>query len=155
MDFNRSKALTGLCSLIFPSVAKISLTGAIVVRILTGIFAGPAIPVTRGSLGPWAPHDEYGRLVSLQDWDENYLIRRSQWISTFKFENTVNLINQIIGCPIGICLTQGVGGFISQYLGWPAMFYITAGCCALWCIVWLILISDRPEGQFSKLLGPI
>ena len=67
MDFNRHKALTGLCSLIFPSVAKISLTGAIVVRILTGIFAGPAIPVTRGSLGPWAPHDEYGRLVSLQD----------------------------------------------------------------------------------------
>lgn len=48
-------------------VAKISLTGAIVVRILTGIFAGPAIPVTRGSLGPWAPHDEYGRLVSLQE----------------------------------------------------------------------------------------
>lgn len=110
-------ALTGLCSLIFPSVAKVSLTGAIVVRVLTGIFAGPAIPVTRGSLGPWAPHDEYGRLVSLQ----------------------------IIGCPIGICLTQGVGGFISQYLGWPAIFYITAGCCLLWCGLWLILISDRPE----------
>ena len=64
---NRLKALTGLCSLVFPMVAKASLTGAIVVRILTGIFAGPAIPVTRGSLGPWAPHDEYGRLVSLQD----------------------------------------------------------------------------------------
>ena len=64
---NQLKALTGLCSLVFPLVAKVSLTGAIVVRILTGIFAGPAIPVTRGSLGPWAPHDEYGRLVSLQD----------------------------------------------------------------------------------------
>ena len=76
-------------------------------------------------------------------------------LSSSTRRNEVNLINQIIGCPIGICLTQGVGGFISQYLGWPAMFYITAGCCALWCIVWLILISDRPEGQFSKLLDPI
>ena len=71
-------------------VAKISLTGAIVVRILTGIFAGPAIPVTRGSLGPWAPHDEYGRLVSLQDRDENIAcVRYNEFLLlTSKYENT-------------------------------------------------------------------
>ncbi|KAM9234607.1 LOW QUALITY PROTEIN: sodium-dependent phosphate transport protein 1 [Dugong dugon] len=42
-------------------------------------------------------------------------------------------------------------GFISQFLGWPIVFYIFGVCgCAL-CLLWLILFYDDPKDHPSKI----
>ena len=62
------------------------------------------------------------------------------------------------GLLIGILLSRTFSGFIGQYLGWRAVFYIAAGIMlALWAVVWLFLPEVEPDykGTYRQLMASL
>ena len=50
-----------------------------------------------------------------------------------------------VGGTFGSVITNPLCGLIIASMGWEAVFYVTGGISAAWCLVWLLLVSDSPE----------
>lgn len=54
---------------------------------------------------------------------------------------------------LGTALQLMVSGFIADYWGWPAIFYINGALGAVWVVIYVFLGSDSP--QKSKMIGNV
>ena len=62
------------------------------------------------------------------------------------------------GLLIGILLSRTFSGFVSEYFGWRAVFYIAAGIMLiLWLVVWLFLPEVEPDykGTYKALMASL
>ena len=84
---------------------------------IQGSMEAFAFPSLNTMVSKWVPEDE-----------------RSAFIS-FAF----------VGGTFGSVITNPLCGLIISSLGWEAVFYVTGGISAGWCLVWLLLVSDSPE----------
>ena len=48
------------------------------------------------------------------------------------------------GCSVGTFLIFTVAGYIAEYLGWEAVFYVTGASTLVWVGLWFYLAYDTP-----------
>merc|ERR1712130_248403 len=48
------------------------------------------------------------------------------------------------GASIGTLIIFTLAGYISDTLGWDAVFYVTGSLSLLWVIIWFLLVADTP-----------
>lgn len=51
------------------------------------------------------------------------------------------------GCQLGTALQLMVSGFIADYWGWPAIFYLNGTLGALWTVAYVFLGSPSPQNS--------
>ena len=51
------------------------------------------------------------------------------------------------GTALGTVISIPTSGLIAGSLGWQAVFYIHGGLALLWCLLWILLVSDTPEAH--------
>ena len=61
------------------------------------------------------------------------------------------------GASVGTLIIFTLAGYVSDHLGWEAVFYVTGGLSLVWVVFWFILVSDTPaqhprisQGRFQK-----
>ncbi|XP_060657164.1 putative inorganic phosphate cotransporter [Drosophila nasuta] len=60
-----------------------------------------------------------------------------------KDRNRIGVITYA-GAACGLLLAMAISGLIAEGpMGWPGIYYITAGLCGVWCILWLVLAADN------------
>lgn len=59
------------------------------------------------------------------------------------------VINACIWCftgiSVGTAITMVVTGFIIEYSGWPAVFYVIGVASILWVVAWWYYVYDNPN----------
>ena len=51
----------------------------------------------------------------------------------------------ISGAQLGTALQLLVSGFVADYWGWPAIFYINGSLGAIWTVAYVFLGADSPR----------
>lgn len=56
------------------------------------------------------------------------------------------------GAQIGNVIVMPLAGFLSEYFGWPSIFYVLSVTGLIWCIFWALIVADSPQKhrQISK-----
>ncbi|CAB3261000.1 unnamed protein product [Arctia plantaginis] len=86
-------------------------------RVFQGLTQGFLNPTIHNLIGKWVPLEEKSRL------------------GTFIYA----------GSQLGTALQLLVSGFIADYWGWPAIFYVNGALGGIWTIAYVILGSDSPQ----------
>lgn len=87
------------------------------VRFIQGLSEGLVYPSCYGILRHWSSPSERGRVVSAV--------------------LTGSYAAPIIGFP--------AAGFITHYVGWEYVFYVSGGACIVWYVIWMCLIFEKPS----------
>merc|ERR1719342_541924 len=114
--FGVSMLLSGIVTLLFPVCARVNVYLALVARVLIGLFHAVAFPAMTGAWGAWGPPAEVTKLQGIF-WS---------------------------GASIGTLIIFTLAGYISDTLGWDAVFYVTGSLSLLWVIIWFLLVADTP-----------
>ncbi|XP_073845392.1 putative inorganic phosphate cotransporter [Musca autumnalis] len=94
------------------------------IRIIQGLAQGVIFPCVFEHLAKWVPLKERNRLGAFT----------------------------LSGSDCGTILAMAISGIIAKGpLGWPGIYYVSAGMCFTWCIFWLIFGENNPEE--SKFIG--
>ena len=60
----------------------------------------------------------------------------------------ITLLNDCLqGTSLGTVLSIPSSGLLAGWLGWEAVFYIHGGLAAVWCILWVIFVSDEAKSH--------
>ncbi len=51
----------------------------------------------------------------------------------------------LLGTALGTVISIPTAGLIAGSLGWESVFYIHGGLALIWCVLWVILVSDCPD----------
>ncbi|XP_050392280.1 sialin isoform X1 [Patella vulgata] len=116
---------TSALTLLTPVVARWSLPGLIVLRIVEGIGEGVTFPSMHAMFGVWSPILERSKLTSLA----------------------------YSGAQMGTVISLPISGYLCDSDlagGWPSVFYIFGALGIVWVIAWLLLIHDTP-GQHPRI----
>ncbi|KAK7094065.1 hypothetical protein V1264_007736 [Littorina saxatilis] len=113
-------AMTAICTILQPIGARMSPYILIALRMGVGLAGGMAMPLITEVFSWWSPGEEKVSMVS------------------FAFAG-VNIGNILVG------VTSGYLCAIPFDNGWPLIFYVHGGICLLWCVMWQICGSIRPE----------
>ena len=109
---------TSVLTLATPVIAdKGGVVDLVVVRVLIGILQGVVIPAMHELWSHWAPPLERSKLVTISQ----------------------------SGLNTGAFVTMALCGLISQYLGWPWIFYLFGSSGILWFAFWTWLIYEDPS----------
>ncbi|XP_003740396.1 sialin [Galendromus occidentalis] len=112
--------LTSLLTIATHFVARWSLTGFVVLRILEGITEGVTFPSLYCLVARWAPESERTTMTTLC----------------------------VIGTNIGTVITMPItAALASSSLGWPSSFYLPGAAGVLWSLVWYICATSQPENH--------
>ncbi|ALC41268.1 CG7881, partial [Drosophila busckii] len=96
-----------------------------VLRLVMGLFQGLIFPCIHEHLAKWSPPMERNRL------------------GVFAYS----------GSDCGVVMAMGIsGGIAYSAIGWPGLFYVTAGMCLAWCVIWVLLGANNAPS--SRLVGP-
>ncbi|XP_013378690.1 sialin isoform X2 [Lingula anatina] len=117
--FGISMLIASIATIFCPIAARVHWGFLIFMRILVGLGSGVAFPVMHTIWANWAPPMERSKLTGLT----------------------------YAGTQLGNILTLPLGGFLCQYGfdgGWASIFYILGLLGVIWCILWLILVSNSP-----------
>ncbi|KAM8711926.1 hypothetical protein ACLKA7_012437 [Drosophila subpalustris] len=96
-----------------------------VLRVILGLSQGLIFPAILAHVAKWSPP---------------------------KDRNKMGII-AYTGVACGLLLAMAISGLIAESsLGWPGIFYITAGICGIWCILWMFLAADNAPS--SRLITP-
>nr|XP_014991197.2 sodium-dependent phosphate transport protein 4 isoform X2 [Macaca mulatta] len=107
---------TSFLTLCIPLAADFGIVFLIVTRIVQGLSQCSVIGGQFAIWEKWGPPHERSRLCSIA------------------------LSGMLLGCFSAIL----IGGFISETLGWPFVFYIFGGVGCVCCLLWFIVIYDDP-----------
>ncbi|XP_047533121.1 putative inorganic phosphate cotransporter [Vanessa atalanta] len=92
-------------------------------RVLQGLSQGFLYPSVHNLIGKWVPLEEKSRLGTLI----------------------------YAGAQLGTALQLMAAGFIADYWGWPAIFYIVGGLGLIWMVAYVFLGAASPRD--SKMIG--
>lgn len=62
----------------------------------------------------------------------------------------INKKKQITGAQFGTIVSMPLSGLLSEYGfdgGWPSIFYVFGLVGAIWCIAFLMMVSEDPESD--------
>ncbi|XP_010363309.1 sodium-dependent phosphate transport protein 4 isoform X3 [Rhinopithecus roxellana] len=107
---------TSFLTLCIPLAADFGIVFLIITRIVQGLSQCSVIGGQFAIWEKWGPPHERSRLCSIA------------------------LSGMLLGCFSAIL----IGGFISETLGWPFVFYIFGGVGCVCCLLWFIVIYDDP-----------
>ncbi|XP_011296172.2 putative inorganic phosphate cotransporter [Musca domestica] len=94
------------------------------IRIVQGLAQGVIFPCVYEHLAKWVPLKERNRLGAFA----------------------------LSGSDCGTILAMAVSGIIAKGpWGWPGIYYVSAGICFAWCVIWLIFGENNPND--SKYIG--
>ncbi|EDW49546.1 putative inorganic phosphate cotransporter [Drosophila sechellia] len=94
------------------------------IRIVEGLFQGLIFPCIHEHLAKWSPPEDRNRL------------------GAFAYS----------GADCGSVLAMASSGLIANgSMGWPGIFYVSAGTCGLWCLLWVLLGANNAPS--SRLIG--
>lgn len=110
---------SGICSLLFPFVAKISFNFAFLTRVLLGIIQGPLFPSVYILYSQWLPDSERPKLLAIPS-----------ALSRF-----------------GIILMNPLIPPLVNNFGWESVFYFWGCVMLLWCLAWIILGTSTPASN--------
>ena len=57
------------------------------------------------------------------------------------------------GTALGTVISIPTAGLIAGSLGWEWVFYIHGGLCSIWCVLWVVFVTDTP-GTHKFISGP-
>nr|XP_040577086.1 LOW QUALITY PROTEIN: sialin-like [Lepeophtheirus salmonis] len=89
----------------------------IFLRIIEGFGGGLTFPAMNVLISKWAPSSEKSTLASII----------------------------YGGTSLGTVLSIPSSGLITSLLGWEWVFYLHGGLALIWCVVWMIFVTDTPE----------
>ncbi|PNJ15778.1 sodium-dependent phosphate transport protein 4 isoform X2 [Pongo pygmaeus] len=107
---------TSFLTLCIPLAADFGIVFLIVTRIVQGLSQCSILGGQFAIWEKWGPPHERSRLCSIA------------------------LSGMLLGCFTAIL----IGGFISETLGWPFVFYIFGGVGCVCCLLWFVVIYDDP-----------
>nr|XP_036669957.1 putative inorganic phosphate cotransporter isoform X2 [Drosophila suzukii] len=94
------------------------------IRIVEGLFQGLIFPCIHEHLAKWSPPEDRNRL------------------GAFAYS----------GADCGSVLAMASSGLIANSsMGWPGIFYVSAGTCGLWCLLWVTLSANNAPSH--RLIG--
>ena len=99
-----------------PMCARTSPYLFLAARILIGLGCGAFFPATQVLFSRWTPPSEKSFLVGVA----------------------------YSGGELGSALIFPLGGLLCTSLGWDSVFYFTAGCGVIFCVVWFFFATDDP-----------
>jgi len=108
---------TAIFTLFMPIAARFNFYLLVIIRVLSGLAEGVTFPSMHVMLAQWVPPTELSRLA------------------TIAYAGTV----------VGAVVSTATAGVICDYLGWDAVFYISAISGMIWFIFWTLLVYDSPE----------
>lgn len=112
--------ITSLLTLCTAPMARASLAGFLVLRVLEGISEGVTYPSMYALLARWSPVAERSMMAGVS--------------------NAGSLLGTVVTLPVAAVLCKyGFAG------GWPSVFYLTGLLGVLWFIAWALLASGTPE----------
>ncbi|XP_049873430.1 putative inorganic phosphate cotransporter [Pectinophora gossypiella] len=88
-------------------------------RVLQGLSQGFLFPAIYNMLGKWIPKEEKSRLGAIV----------------------------YSGATMGMALQNLCAGFIAEYFGWPAIFYVNGTLAGFWTIAYVFLGADSPQSS--------
>ncbi|KPJ16520.1 Putative inorganic phosphate cotransporter [Papilio machaon] len=86
-------------------------------RVVQGLLQGFLFPSMHNLIGKWVPLEEKSRLGTLI----------------------------YAGAQFGTALQLMASGFVAEYWGWPAIFYMNGTLGAVWTVVYVFLGADSPQ----------
>ncbi|XP_025414053.1 vesicular glutamate transporter 1-like [Sipha flava] len=107
---------TAVLTIFTPMIVRYSVYLLIVFRVIEGFLEGVVYPSNLAVWSRWAPPAEYTRLT------------------LFAFSGAYT--GTVIGYPL--C------GWLAENYGWPSTFYVPGLIAVIWCVVWLMCISESP-----------
>ncbi|EAW55496.1 solute carrier family 17 (sodium phosphate), member 3, isoform CRA_b [Homo sapiens] len=107
---------TSFLTLCIPLATDFGIVLLIVTRIVQGLSQSSILGGQFAIWEKWGPPQERSRLCSIA------------------------LSGMLLGCFTAIL----IGGFISETLGWPFVFYIFGGVGCVCCLLWFVVIYDDP-----------
>ncbi|ELT87580.1 hypothetical protein CAPTEDRAFT_209782 [Capitella teleta] len=117
--FGVAMVINVMATILTPIAARVSVYLVLVLRVLLGLCQGVCFPASHHMWGRWAPPLERSKLVS------------------FSYAGTI----------FGTVVALSLSGFLCSVEfagGWPLIFYIYGGACAVWCVAWFYLMHDTP-----------
>ena len=117
-------ALNALAALLMPVCSYAGYEYLIVMRILQGLGAGVTFPAMNVLISHWAPADERSTMSTIIDG----------------------------GTALGTVISIPTSGLLAGSLGWESVFYIHGGLCVIWCVLWLLFVTDEPNDH--KYMSP-
>ncbi|XP_026729511.1 vesicular glutamate transporter 1 isoform X1 [Trichoplusia ni] len=108
---------TSLLTLFTPPLAHTSTALLIAVRVVEGLFEGVTYPCIHAVWSRWAPASERARLA------------------TFAFS----------GSYAGTVVSMPVCSLLTQYTGWPGIFYVFGIMGLVWTTIWWLVVKESPE----------
>lgn len=100
-------------------VACESIYALLAVRIFQGLGGGFSFPAENVIIHAWAPSDERSTITSII----------------------------FGGACLGTVLSMMLSGVINSTLGWMWTFYLQGFASLIWCVLWVILVSDKPDNH--------
>lgn len=105
-----------ISNMLTPIVAYWGWEWVIVLRLINGAGASAVLPIMLTTIENWMPHDEVSLGLTVAQFMQATLI----------------------------CLNPLISGYLSA-IHWSYAFYIPALVTAVFCIIWLMVITDRPD----------
>ncbi|KAL3842885.1 hypothetical protein ACJMK2_020860, partial [Sinanodonta woodiana] len=99
------------------SIERLTYASTCIIRLCQGMAEGMIYPACYGVLRHWSVPCERGRIVSAV----------------------------ITGAYSGAILGFPMAGIITHYVGWQYVYFISAGACILWFIVWVFFAYEKPS----------
>ncbi|XP_074027010.1 sialin [Leptinotarsa decemlineata] len=115
--FGTGIAVTAVLTLVTPWVAQTNFYLLIVVRIIEGIFEGVTYPCIHAIWAKWAPPLERSRLATIA----------------------------FSGSYIGTVISMPLCSLLASSFGWESIFYCFGTVGIIWCILWMVIVTDSPE----------
>ncbi|KAF4521620.1 hypothetical protein B566_EDAN006662, partial [Ephemera danica] len=109
--------IASLFSAATPPLARVHHSLLVAVRALQGLVLGVQFPTASALVTRWVPLEERARFYSIF----------------------------IMGGMIGLSVMMPLCGLVIAYLGWPALFYLSAVQGLTFTLCWFLLVHDTPE----------
>ncbi|XP_077994605.1 vesicular glutamate transporter 2-like [Glandiceps talaboti] len=117
--FGVAICITSFLNLLIPTSCKVHWGMVIAVRIVQGLVEGVTYPAAHGMWSHWAPPMERSRLV------------------------TLSFSGSYAGAVVGLPLS----GFLTDFAGWPSVFYVYGVLGIIWSIFWFFIIHEKPDNH--------
>jgi len=106
-------------ALLTPACSFLDYRAVIAIRAIQGLGGGFTFPALNVLVAAWSPPDE---------------------------RSTMSAIS-FSGTSLGTVISILTSGLLSSTVGWQSVFYIQGGLSLIWCILWLIFVTDTPKSN--------